>query len=82
MLVDYSHISKRGIEFPKGLTSFGKTTLERPENMQELVRLVSLEYGKEMQIRLLDNVEKSKPQANSVDDLIKSLDVPFNIIEG
>ena len=43
-----------GISFEKGLTGFGKTIIENPENMKELERLISLEYGKEMRIKLLN----------------------------
>ena len=35
-----------GIEFPNGMTSFGKTVLEKPENIREISNLVSIACGK------------------------------------
>ena len=42
-----------GIEFPNGMTSFGKTVLEKPENIREISNLVSIACGKEMQIKYI-----------------------------
>ena len=42
-----------GIEFPKGLTPFGKAVLEKPENIKELTDLVSIACGKQMQYKIL-----------------------------
>ena len=72
-----------GIEFGNGLTAFGKTVLEKPENKQELIKLVSMQAGKEMMIKYLDKKKikneekKTKNEKNELDEL----DVPFNIIE-
>ena len=49
-----------GITFANGLTNFGKSVLERTENMQELIRLVNIEAGKEMRIKFLEGQEKTK----------------------
>ena len=49
-----------GIQFPNGLTPFGKTILEKPENLSELSKLVSMEYGKEMRVKILDNSSNAK----------------------
>ena len=35
-----------GIEFPKGMTAFGKAVLEKQENIKELTKLVSMASGK------------------------------------
>ena len=43
-----------GIEFPNGLNSFGRSVIEKPENMTELKRLVSIECKKDMRIKLID----------------------------
>lgn len=67
-----------GIKFANGLTNFGKSVLERPENMQELVRLVSIEAGKEMRIKYLDGKEETKVEKQ---DKFSGLDIPINIIE-
>ena len=74
-----------GIEFPQGITPFGKTVLERPENMKELSELVSIACGKEMQIKLIDNKKEDESDNDSVQKNIQEfangLDLPFNIID-
>lgn len=71
-----------GIVFENGLTPFIKSIMERPENMQELTKLISIECGKEMRIKLLDNQDailqqKVKEEKNPIDDL----DIPINVID-
>ena len=61
-----------GIEFPNGLNSFGKSVIEKPENMSELRRLVSIECKKDMRIKLIDNKNAKsvqKPSQNGFDGL-------------
>lgn len=72
-----------GIEFPNGITSFGKTVLEKPENRQELERLISMEYGKVMQIKYIDKKEQTVKQNNtsSIEVFAKGLDIPIQISE-
>ncbi len=72
-----------GIEFGNGLTAFGKTILEKPENKQELVKLVSIEAGKEMMIKYLDTkgVQKKNEEKKEAQADFSGLDIPFNIIE-
>lgn len=73
-----------GIQFPKGITSFGKAVLEKPENKQALMQIVSLKEGKEMQIRYLEPEKKQngiKQEQNPLENLGKELDIPINIIE-
>lgn len=74
-----------GIEFPKGLTSFGKTVLEKPENKLELEKMVSIQAGQNMQIRYLEQAKKEaqapKAEANPIENLSQELDIPINIIE-
>lgn len=67
--------------FPNGLTTFGKSMLEKSENMNEIVKLVSIECGKEMRIKFIDAKEYVPKETNNIEDLIKGLDVPVNIIE-
>ena len=72
-----------GIEFPNGLTDFRQRMLDMPENRNELIKAVSMASGKEMNIKYIDlkaneNVQK---QDNSVEGMMSSLDIPFNIIE-
>ena len=70
-----------GIEFANGLTAFGKTVLEKPENKQELIRLISIQAGKEMQIKYLDKSQEKQVEKKSVENSFEGLDIPFNIIE-
>ena len=68
-----------GIEFLNGLTSFGKAVIERPENMNELRRLVSLECKKDMRIKIIDaNDKKSSEQNENKLDL----GIDINYIDG
>lgn len=69
-----------GIEFPNGLTAFGKTVLEKPENMQELVKQVSIEAGKEMRIKLIDLKASNIVQSKS-DNGLSDLGIDINIID-
>ena len=58
-----------GIQFTNGLNSFGRAVIERLENMNELKRLVSMECGKDMRIKILDKQENKKEEntANKID---------------
>lgn len=67
--------------FPNGLTTFGNTMLEKPENINEITKLVSMECGKEMRIKFIDGKEYVPKETNNIEDMIKGLDVPINIIE-
>lgn len=72
-----------GIEFPCGLTPFAKSVLEKPENIQELSRLVSMEYGKDMRVKVLDgtqNIVKPK-EVGPIENMASDLDIPINIID-
>lgn len=72
-----------GIEFPNGMTSFGKTVLEKPENIREISNLVSIACGKEMQIKYI-SVNNTVHQLTKEEDLqnfANQSDIPFNIIE-
>ena len=73
-----------GIEFPKGITPFGKAVLEKPENKMEISKQVSVACGKEMQIRYID----SKPQGveemseeQELSNFANKFDIPFDVIE-
>ena len=69
------------IVFPNGLTSFGKSLLERPENTNELSKIVAMECGKEMRIKYIDGKEYVPKQENNLENMIKGLDIPVNIVE-
>ncbi len=71
-----------GIEFPNGMTSFGKTVLEKQENIREISNLVSIACGKEMQIKYIEknNQVHQISQEESLQNLANESDIPFNII--
>lgn len=73
-----------GISFPKGLTPFGKTILEKSENTAELERRISMEYGKPMRIKYIEENKKeetTKQEANAIETFAQDMDIPFNIVE-
>lgn len=72
-----------GIEFPNGMTSFGKTVLEKPENIREISNLVSIACGKEMQIKYItqNNQIHQMTQEENLQNLANQSDIPFNVIE-
>ena len=72
-----------GIEFPNGMTSFGKLVLDKQENMREISNLVSIACGKEMQIKYIvpeQNTHKVTREEN-LQNLANESDIPFNIID-
>ena len=74
-----------GIQFPNGLSAFGKTVLEKQENIREISNLVSMACGKEMQIKYIEGTSARDNSSMSVEDNIKNFaneaDIPFNVIE-
>ena len=72
-----------GIEFPKGMTPFGKAVLEKQENIKELSNLVSMACGKEMNIKYVttNNVVQQVSNQENLENLAKQADIPFNVID-
>lgn len=72
-----------GIEFPNGLTSFGKTIIEKPENKAEIEKQISMACGKEMKIKLLEgnNVAIEQQEEKGIEDFAKGLDIPLEITD-
>ena len=73
-----------GIEFSKGLTPFGKTVLEKQENVKELTKLVSMACGKEMHIKYIDtsNAVATKLTAEqNLQNFANDANIPLNIID-
>ena len=73
-----------GIGFPNGMTPFGKTVLEKAENINEISKQISIACGKTMNIKYFDN----KPQENkttnvesNLENFAKEQNIPFNIID-
>ena len=69
------------IIFPNGLTTFGKSMLERSENINEIKKIISIITGKQMQIKYIDEKVCNELQKDNIEEVIKTLDVPVNIIE-
>ena len=74
-----------GISFPKGLTPFGKAILEKNENRAELERKISIEFGKPMRIKYIEEQKQeqaeSKVEESAIENFAQDLDLPFNVIE-
>ena len=72
-----------GIEFPNGMNPFGKTVLERQENIKEISTLVSMACGKPMQIKYIsgNNSVHKVTNEESLKNLANESDIPFNVIE-
>ena len=72
-----------GIEFPNGMTPFGKIVLDKTENLKEISNLVSIACGKEMQIKYIvpqQNTHKETREEN-LKNLANESDIPFNVID-
>ena len=74
-----------GINFPKGLTAFGKAILEKNENIAELEKRVSMEFGKPMRIKYIEEskqeVVNTNKEGSTIQNFAQDLDLPFNVIE-
>jgi len=70
-----------GIQFPGGLTPFGRTILEKDENRNELRRLVSMEYGKDMLVKIIEKQEVQQEVRNPVENMVGELDIPVQIMD-
>jgi len=72
-----------GIEFPNGITAFGKTILEKPENQNELQKRISIACGQEMNIKYIDlkNQKINTQESTGIESFAKNLDIPIIIEE-
>ena len=73
-----------GIKFPKGITAFGKSVLEKQENVKEISNLISMACGKDMQIKYISDVQNQAIKHSPEDDIQKlaqESDIPFNLID-
>lgn len=73
-----------GIEFPKGITTFGKSVLEKPENKMEISKQVSVACGKEMQIKYIDTKQQtsgSMTEEQELSNFANEFNIPFDVIE-
>ena len=74
-----------GISFPEGINPFKKSILENPENINELSRIVSMEYGKDMKVKIIESVDslpkKEQKNENPLENMANELNIPLNVIE-
>ncbi len=72
-----------GIEFKNGMSAFGKTVLEKPENIREISKMVSMACGKPMDIKYISNDTQVNQisQEESLQQFANDSDIPFNVIE-
>ena len=71
------------INFPRGMTAFGKTVLNKQENIGELSSLISMACGKDMQIKYVENMQNQVQEYRPEDDIQKlanESNIPFNIM--
>ena len=71
-----------GLEFKSGLTPFIKSIIEKPENLAEIEKVISVEYEKPMRVKLIDgSTEKVEVEKTAIDEFKNEMDIPINIIE-
>ena len=74
-----------GISFPSGINAFGKSILEKPESITELSKIISIEYGKDMRVKIIESVDslpkKQEDSTNIIEKTANELDIPLNIID-
>ena len=72
-----------GIEFPGKVTDFAKKILEDHNNKTTIEKIVSMEQGSTMQIKILDGKEKiQEKRKQGIEGLAEEMDLPFNVIDG
>lgn len=69
-----------GIVFPNGITPFGRSILDKPESVNELTKLISMEYGKPMQVKYIDGKTNAEIQ-NTLDNLENEIGMHINVID-
>jgi len=69
-----------GIVFPNGITPFGRSILDKPESVNELTKLVSLELGKTMQVKYID-AKKPEAAKGGAEEIAKEIGMPVNVID-
>lgn len=73
-----------GIEFPNGITPFGKAVLEKQENITEISNQISIACGKQMHVKYIDTKPQSENELSEEDEIANfasGFDIPFDIIE-
>ena len=74
-----------GISFPDGINPFRKSVLEKPENINEISKIVSMEYGKDMKVKIIEDAsslpKKETKNDNQIENMANELNIPLNVIE-
>ena len=73
-----------GIEFPGKVTEFARKVLGDHENKALIEKIVSMEQGSSMQIKIIDNKEnttKKPTKKEEIENLASEMDIPFNVID-
>ena len=70
-----------GIVFKNGITPFGRSILDKAESVNELTKIISLEYGKPMQVRYID-AKKPEEIKDIASEVTKEIGEDINIIDG
>ena len=70
-----------GIVFPDGITPFGQSVLDKPESVAALSKVISMEFGKTMQVRYIDAKHPEKTK-DIVGEISKEMGMPINVIDG
>ena len=69
-----------GIQFQKALTPFGKTVLEKQENIKQISDLVSMACGKEMHIKYIEpQQEVIISNEDEISNFANGNGIPFSI---
>ena len=71
-----------GIEFPGKVTDFAKRVIDEHENKSILEKIVSMEQGNTMQVRIIDkNASQTIEKKQGIEGLAEDLDLPINVID-
>lgn len=70
-----------GIVFPDGITPFGQSVLDKPESIAALSKIISMEFGKTMQVRYID-AKHPEQTKDIVGEISKEMGMPINVIDG
>jgi len=72
-----------GIEFPGKITEFARKVIEENENKQIIEKIISMEQGTAMKVKILDKTDtKSENKKTGIENIADKLDIPINIIDG
>ena len=67
------------IQFNNGITAFGKTILTKPENIEEIKKLINEETGKNMKVKFVE--KKDEEVVNNTISELDNLGININIVD-